>query len=164
MATIGDILARKWPGAQWCVEEDSHASLQWLSEGEPPTEAEIRVFSAEVDQLMLRERMAVTPMQFRLALDAAGLLDACEAAVAAAPRAVQIVWNHAVLFERLSPLIAQFAAELEIAPEEVDAVFEAAGLPPEKWSSLKYGFAMRRTWNGEEAAHSGRDRHEAAAG
>jgi len=44
-----------------------------------------------------------------------------------------------------------------------DGIFDR-GLPPEKWSSLKYGFAMRRTWNGEEAAHSGRDRHEAAAG
>lgn len=126
MATIGDILARKWPGAQWCLEGDSYASLEWLSDGEPPTESGIRALSAEVDQLMLRERMVATPMQFRLALDAAGLLDACEAAVAAAPRMVQIVWNHAVLFERLSPLIAQFAEDLEISPEQVDAVFEAA--------------------------------------
>lgn len=126
MATIGDILARKWPGAEWTLSEDDYASLSWLSEGEAPAEQDIRAFSDEVDEIMRRERMVVTPMQFLLALDGAGLLDACEAAVASAPRPVQITWNHAVLFERNSPLIAQFAAQLEITPEDVDAVFEAA--------------------------------------
>ena len=126
MATIGDILARRWPGAQWTMTEDDYSSLHWMAGGEPPAEQDIRAFSAEVDVLMARERMVVTPMQFRLALDGAGLLDACEAAVAAAPRAVQIAWNFVVAIERLSPQVAQFSGQLNIAPEQVDAVFEAA--------------------------------------
>ncbi len=126
MAGIGDILACKWPGAQWTLGDDAYGSLRWMSGGEPPGEQEIRALSAEVDLLMARERMVVTPMQFRLALDAAGLLDSCEAAVAAAPRAVRIAWDYAVVFERLSPLIDQFAGQLEITPVQVDAVFEAA--------------------------------------
>jgi hypothetical protein len=76
--------------------------------------------------VLVRQRMVVTPMQFRLALDAYGWLDACEAAVAASPRATQIVWRHAIAIERLSPLIEQFAEQLDIGAEQVDAVFEAA--------------------------------------
>jgi hypothetical protein len=38
------------------------------------------------------------------------------------------------------------------------------GLPPEKWSSVKYGFrADGGHWNGEEEAHGGGDRREASA-
>jgi uncharacterized membrane protein YfcA len=41
----------------------------------------------------------------------------------------------------------------------------AGGLPPEKWSSLMYGFgADGGHWNGEEKTHGGGDRREAAAG
>jgi hypothetical protein len=39
------------------------------------------------------------------------------------------------------------------------------GLPPEKWSSLRYGFrADGGHWNGPEETHGGRDCCEAAAG
>lgn len=126
MATIGEILARKWPGAEWCVSEDEFGSLQWLSEGEAPAEQDIRAFSAEVDEIMRREAMVVTPRQFRLALLDAGLLDACEAMVAGADRAARISWEFAVSVERLSPLIDAFAAQMGKTPAEVDAVFEAA--------------------------------------
>src|SRR5215207_4024053 len=42
---------------------------------------------------------------------------------------------------------------------------QASGLPPEKWSSLRYGFepAGGRE-DGKEAAHGRRDRQQAAAG
>ena len=39
------------------------------------------------------------------------------------------------------------------------------GLPPEKWSCLKYGFGpVRRTGDGQETAHGRGDCREAAAG
>jgi hypothetical protein len=126
MATIAEILACKWPGASWRISEDDYGTLVWLSAGDAPAEATIRALSDEVDLFQARRRMVVTPMQFRLALEAAGLLDACEAAVDAAPRTVQIVWRHAIAIERLSPLIEQFAEQLDIGAEQVDAVFEAA--------------------------------------
>jgi hypothetical protein len=37
-------------------------------------------------------------------------------------------------------------------------------LPPLKWSSLRYVFAMKEDDDGEEETHGGRDRCEAAAG
>jgi hypothetical protein len=37
-------------------------------------------------------------------------------------------------------------------------------LPPLKWSSLRYDFAMKEDDNGEEETHSGRDHLEVAAG
>jgi hypothetical protein len=42
---------------------------------------------------------------------------------------------------------------------------DADGLPPEKWSSLRYGFgADGGHWNGEEETHSRGDCREASAG
>jgi hypothetical protein len=128
MATLSQILSRRWPGAEWTIAGDDYASLAWLSPGDPPAEAEIRALSAEVDQELQRSQMVVTPMQFRLALEAAGLLDECEAAVAAAPRVVQIRWEYAVAVERLNPFIDQFAQQIGKTPEEVDALFDAAAL------------------------------------
>ena len=40
----------------------------------------------------------------------------------------------------------------------------AAELPPLKWSSLRYGFAMKEDNNGEEETYGRRDRFEAASG
>jgi N-ethylmaleimide reductase len=43
--------------------------------------------------------------------------------------------------------------------------YDRTGLPPEKWSSLRYGFrADGGHWNGPEETHGGRDCCEAAAG
>ena len=39
-----------------------------------------------------------------------------------------------------------------------------ADLPPLKWSSLRYDFAMKEDNDGKEEAHSRRDRREAASG
>ncbi len=36
-------------------------------------------------------------------------------------------------------------------------------LPPLKWSSLRYDFAMKEDDNGEEETHSGRDHREVTA-
>ena len=126
MASIGDILARVYPGKIWAVSGDNYSSLRWMSEGEPPPEQEIRAHSDAVDTLMARERMVVTPRQFRLALLAAGLLGDCEALVAGAAEEVRITWNFATSIERTSPLIDQFAVQLGKTPAEVDAIFEAA--------------------------------------
>lgn len=126
MALLSEILSLKWPGVEWMLTDDRYESLIWLSEGDPPSEAEIRAYSDEVDAILRRQRMVVTPMQFRLALDAAGLLDDCEAAVENAPREVKLRWEYAVLIERTNPFIDQFAAMLDKTAEEVDAVFEAA--------------------------------------
>ena len=46
-----------------------------------------------------------------------------------------------------------------------DAIDLAKGeLPPLKWSSLRYGFAMKEDNNGEEETYGRRDRFEAASG
>ncbi len=69
---------------------------------------------------------AVTMRQARLALLDADLLDAVEAAVAAAPRAVQIEWEYATQIERASPLVGAIAAGLDLDDAALDALFLAA--------------------------------------
>lgn len=58
MATLSEILPRKWPGAEWTLTEDNYTTLVWISASPKPTEAEIRAFSAEVDALVAAERTA----------------------------------------------------------------------------------------------------------
>jgi hypothetical protein len=49
MASLSEILPRRWPGAEWSLSADDYATLNWLSATPKPGEAEIRAFSAEVD-------------------------------------------------------------------------------------------------------------------
>lgn len=125
MATLPEILARKWKGREWTITGDDYSTLQWTGD-DKPSEAEIRAFSDEVDTRILRERMVVTPRQFRLALHAAGLLATANSIASQASEDVQIAWEYAVSFERVSPLIDTFAGVIGLTAEEVDAVFEAA--------------------------------------
>jgi len=39
---ISAILSRKFVGAEWTLNGDDYVGLTWLSEGEPPTEAQLK--------------------------------------------------------------------------------------------------------------------------
>ena len=69
---------------------------------------------------------AVSPYQARRALNAAGLRDAVEAAVAAASYDVKDAWEYALTVERSSPMIAAVASALGLTNAQVDALFVAA--------------------------------------
>lgn len=60
MATIAEILARRWPGAQWTITNDDYASLQWLpgNTAAKPSKEEILAKAAEVDAEIDTERKA----------------------------------------------------------------------------------------------------------
>jgi hypothetical protein len=70
--------------------------------------------------------MAVTRVQFRLALSALGLLAEVEQAIASSPSSVQIEYADRQVFERSYPLILSMAAALGKTDAEIDAVFELA--------------------------------------
>jgi hypothetical protein len=50
---IAAILSRKFEGAEWTLNGDDYTGLTWLSEGEPPTEAQLEklwpTVQAEID-------------------------------------------------------------------------------------------------------------------
>lgn len=55
MATLVQILAYKFSGSQWTMhnsEADLYSNLIWHDATTPPTEAELRAFSTEVDGLL----------------------------------------------------------------------------------------------------------------
>lgn len=62
MATIVQILPRRWPGMWWTINGDDYASLVWFdSHNAPtlkPTEAEIRAWSSSVDAEIALEELA----------------------------------------------------------------------------------------------------------
>lgn len=68
----------------------------------------------------------VTPLQARRALRAAELIDAVNAAVAAAGGDVQDAWEYATEIRRDDPLITAISAGLGLTEQQVDALFIAA--------------------------------------
>lgn len=69
---------------------------------------------------------AVTPLQARKAMIAAGLLDTVEAWVADQDQAQRLAWEYATVIERDDPVIAAAATALDMTDAEVDALFIAA--------------------------------------
>jgi hypothetical protein len=68
----------------------------------------------------------ITMRQAQLALLAAGLLDSVDAAIADAPRAVQVTWATAGTVDRDNPLIAALQPTLGLTDAQLDALFELA--------------------------------------
>lgn len=58
MATLADILARKWPGARWSLRGDDYATLRWAEVTPRPSEQDLRGHAAEVDALLAEEAKA----------------------------------------------------------------------------------------------------------
>jgi hypothetical protein len=54
---IPAILSRMFEGAQWTLNGDDYAGLTWLSEGEPPTEAELEALWPEVQYEVAYEQV-----------------------------------------------------------------------------------------------------------
>ena len=69
---------------------------------------------------------SVTARQARRALNAAGLLDNIDAALAAMPRDAQIEWEYAHEIRRDSPLIASVASGLGLENAAIDELFTQA--------------------------------------
>lgn len=65
----------------------------------------------------------VSAWQIRKGLNASGLRDAVEAAVAAADQDTQDAWQYAKEFERDHPLVKSLAAGLGKTDTEIDALF-----------------------------------------
>lgn len=91
-----------------------------LAEIVAPTEAELLAAR--------RAAMVVSRFQARAALLGAGLLEAANAAVAAADPIVQIAWADAQEFRRTSPTIAALGAALGLTEAQIDDLFAAAAL------------------------------------
>ena len=68
----------------------------------------------------------VSRFQAKAALDAAGMLAACDAAVAGADALTRLAWAEALHFRRDSPAIAAMSAAVGLSSEQVDELFIAA--------------------------------------
>lgn len=76
-----------------------------------------------------RASMKVSRLQARVAMRAAGILSAVEAAVLASGNAdTQDAWTSAVEFRRFSPTILALAAQIGLTDAQLDDLFRAAAL------------------------------------
>lgn len=70
---------------------------------------------------------AITPLQGRLALKRAGLLESVESAIVQANGETQIWWEYATLWHRTHPLLNALATSLGLSSQQVDELFTVAG-------------------------------------
>jgi len=68
----------------------------------------------------------VTPRQFRLQLDAMGLLDTVESWVKSQPRAIGVTFEYAIEFRRDDPMFIAAAEAFGFTEEQRDGFFLAA--------------------------------------
>lgn len=99
----------------------------WLAAGGqplPPTPEQMTALRAALPP--------ITPSQIRLALTAAGLRVAVEAAVAAAVAAgdsdLDDYWRHSPAFHRCHPLVATMIAAVGATDEQADALWRSGAL------------------------------------
>jgi hypothetical protein len=69
---------------------------------------------------------AITPLQARRALLAAGLLDDVETMIAQAPREARLAWEYAVEIYRNDPTLAMLATSLGLTSDQIDDLFRSA--------------------------------------
>jgi len=65
----------------------------------------------------------ITPLQAKMALLGAGLLDTIETMIASADRATQLAWSEAVSFNRSSAVLNGMAIALGMTTEQLDELF-----------------------------------------
>jgi hypothetical protein len=72
--------------------------------------------------------VSISPVQAKIALHRAGLLETAEAIVAAAGVESQLAWASATAFERDSTLLNGIAAAMGLTSSQTDNLFAAAAL------------------------------------
>jgi hypothetical protein len=89
----------------------------------PDRSEDCYVFSYQAEPTPVAVPQVVTIRQAKLALLQAGLLDDVDAAVAQAPREVQIEWEYATEVHRSWPTLLTLQALLSLSDEQVDNLF-----------------------------------------
>ena len=116
------------------MSDDTLAAIGWLPVIDAPETAPTESLTVEPLRVV-RQRARIVPdevtmRQARLALDAAGLLDAAQGVIDALPmparRRAQIEWEYALSVRRDHPLIALMIAQGLATEVEVDGLFVAA--------------------------------------
>ena len=75
---------------------------------------------------VVKPPIIVTPWQIRKALNATGLRESVESAVAAADTTTKDAWQYATSFVRTDPLLDGMAKVMGKTDAEIDALFELA--------------------------------------
>lgn len=102
-----------------------------LDKNNPPAEAVNgwKWFDSDVDAYtyhnMIPESQpwAITPLQAKLALNRAGILEQVETYLASADKETQIAWESASEFRRDSPLLLTISIQLGMTDKELDDLF-----------------------------------------
>jgi len=111
------------PGIDFNCQDDGEGPYiaEWLSETPQPAFEDI-LAAAEATPVP----DSVTPNAARKAINAAGLRQAVEAAVAAASQDVKDDWEYAPVIRRNSPTVLALAAALGLSEAQLDALFISA--------------------------------------
>jgi len=128
LAAIGDYAEQF--SLDLMAERDSLAAqVAELSAAKSTLEARVAELEAELASGVDENGVptVISPLQGRLALKRANLLDAVEAALVQANGETKIWWEYATLWHRTHPLLNALATALGLSSEQVDELFIVAG-------------------------------------
>ncbi len=112
---IGVSIGRRDDKSTWRIDFDDAATV-----GERAAAAAVL---AALDPDATAVPQSVTPYQARRALNAAGLRDQAEVAIAAASQDVRDAWDYATVVERNSPFITAVGGALGLSEAQIDQLF-----------------------------------------
>lgn len=98
----------------------------WLTVDGVPQEALDRALADVGTQAVVAVPDAVSPLQARRALRAAGLLQQVEAAVSAADEDTRGAWQYALTIERRDSALTRIAAQMGVSQAQIDDLFRSA--------------------------------------
>ncbi len=109
--------------------DEARADVETLTAAKTTLEARVAELEAELANGVDENGVptAISPLQGRLALKRANLLDAVEAAIVQANGETQIWWEYATLWHRTHPLLNALATSLGLSSGQVDELFTVAG-------------------------------------
>lgn len=123
--TFGDELIAAGLGGlpfSWCGDGSTHGAEALT----PSQQAALQAVIAAHDPTKRPVPQSVTPLQGRLALLSANLLDQATVAVTAAGGAALLTWEYASIWDRNDPLIMQLGAALGLTSSQIDQLFTTA--------------------------------------
>lgn len=90
-----------------------------------PNAAEYLAFIAKTSA---QSELSCTPLQARLALLNAGLLDQVNAYITTLTQPQQLAWEYATVIQESNEVVQGAAAQMKLTQDQVDALFKAAQL------------------------------------
>jgi len=119
-------IAHARPNAQWSLNGNDYANLQWVGPGEPPTMEELEAAWIQVQRIQPpAEAYQVRAWMIRGGMDPDLVPAIIAQVVPDGPQRKEALmrWDYAVRIPRDFPLVDVIGAQMNLTPQQIDAAW-----------------------------------------